>query len=220
MMSPRASTKRGAGSTAAIRSMTSQVNWALLGLVIERPDYKYRLEQRFEGAYRDVISLRSPSHINTAVGELLRRGLVEVVPGSGSAREGSERRQTGPHYRATSAGLQGYREWMLGQTAEVRRQSRLLARQLAVLADEPEVALEIIEHYQRACLEESARAQGALATGAGPAASLSLADRLVAEDNRLAAQSTLAWSNYARSEFKALKQAREHGLAADRGAGR
>lgn len=209
-MAGRAGIKKSAGEVPAIKSMTSQVNWALLGLVIERPDYKYRLEQRFESVYRDVIPLRSPSHINTAVSELLRRGLIEIVPGRRPARSGSERRQPGPHYRTTASGLHGYREWMLGQTSEVRRQSRLLARQLAVLVDEPEVALEIIEHYQEACLEESTRAQSAIGQSALTGSAPDLADRLVAEDNRLAAQSILSWSNYARSEFKALKEAREN----------
>ena len=32
-------------------SMQSPVNWALLGLVIERPSYAYELAQRFERTY-------------------------------------------------------------------------------------------------------------------------------------------------------------------------
>jgi DNA-binding PadR family transcriptional regulator len=189
--------------------MTSQVNWAVLGLLIERPDYKYRLAQRFESSYGDVLSFGSPSHINAAVEALMRRGLIEKMPRRRD-RSGPERREPGPHYRATPEGRQGYRQWMLAQASEVRRQSRLFSRQLAVLAGEPDVALEILEHRQKACLEDVTRAQGAVAEGTLPGSSApGLADRLVAEDDRTAVHSALTWSNYARSEFKALKEARE-----------
>lgn len=194
-----------AGETAAIRSMTSQVNWALLGLLIERPDYRYRLEQRFERAYTDVLSLGGPSHIYTALKELTRRGLIEKVPGRRAATPpDGEGRQTGPRYRATRQGVRAYGEWMLTQTQELRRHSRLFARQLALLADKPDLALTILEHCQRACLNETTRAPAA--AGEGPfGSSRSLADRLVAEDVRLAPQSVLAWINYARMEFRALQ---------------
>ena len=208
-MPGRATNKQSVGNATAIKSMTSQVNWALLGLLIERPDYKYRLVQRFESRYGDVLSFGSPSHINAAMDALMRRGLIEKIPGR-RARSGRDRRETGPNYRATDKGRQGYREWMLGQASEVRRQSRLFSRQLAVLADEPDVALEIIEHHQKACLEDATRAQGAIVEGTLAHSAPDLADRLVAEDDRAAAQSILGWSNYARSEFKALKEAREN----------
>jgi len=41
--------------------MTSEVNWALLGLIIERPSYAYDLGKRFERTYDGVLSLSSTS---------------------------------------------------------------------------------------------------------------------------------------------------------------
>ena len=35
--------------------MRSPVNWALLGLIIERPSYAYNLAQRFERRYGDTL---------------------------------------------------------------------------------------------------------------------------------------------------------------------
>ena len=35
--------------------MQSPVNWALLGLVIERPSYAYELAKRFERTYGSVL---------------------------------------------------------------------------------------------------------------------------------------------------------------------
>src|ERR1700731_241869 len=57
--------------------MQSLVNWALLGLVIERPSYAYELAQRFERTYEGVLSLSSISHVYTALGTLRDRSLVE-----------------------------------------------------------------------------------------------------------------------------------------------
>ena len=39
--------------------MRSIVNWAVLGLVIERPGYAYELAKRFECAYEGALSLSS-----------------------------------------------------------------------------------------------------------------------------------------------------------------
>lgn len=200
----------GPEDAASIRRMTSQVNWALLGLLIERPDYKYRLTQRFESAFGDVLSFGSPSHIHTALSELKRRGLIERVPGRPATRMDTAR-QRGPRYRATPQGLQGFREHMLDQIWEDRRQAWLFARQLALLAGEPEVAIEVLEHRQRACLQETGRARSARAGNPrlddyDDDSSQELADRLVSEDARLAPASTLPWIDYARAEFEALKR--------------
>src|ERR1700684_4706111 len=94
--------------------MHSQVNWALLGLVIERPSYAYELARRFERTYRDVLSLSSKSHVYTALGALQDRALIEEVP---STRTG---RQPRPRYRATARGVQGYAEWIVSQVEEGR----------------------------------------------------------------------------------------------------
>jgi DNA-binding PadR family transcriptional regulator len=188
--------------------MTSQVNWVLLGLLIESPDYGYRLMRRFESAFGDVLSLGSESHIYTALSELKRRGLIEKVPGRRTVRSGADR-QRGPRYRATTDGTDAYRAWLLAQIWEDRRQSQLFARQLAILASDPDVALEILEQRQRACLRETTRTGGAgLREDPYASRARALAERLVAEENRLAMQSALPWIDYARGEFEALRRER------------
>jgi hypothetical protein len=72
----------------------------------------------------------------------------------------------------------------------------------------PEMALAIVERYERACLAEASRVP---LTGAGSAeldGDSGLAARLVAEDNRLGVGAKLAWIAYARREFTALARAR------------
>src|SRR5271168_3961392 len=78
--------------------MRSPVNWALLGLVIERPSYGYELVKRFQREYEDVLPLSSESHVYTALKALERRGLIEETPGKGGGR------QPKPCYHATATG--------------------------------------------------------------------------------------------------------------------
>ena len=60
--------------------MRSPLNWALLGLVIQRPSYGYELVQRFERTYEDALELSSPSQVYTALDALRRRSLIEELP--------------------------------------------------------------------------------------------------------------------------------------------
>jgi DNA-binding PadR family transcriptional regulator len=71
----------GAGSVRehAAAPMRSEVNWALLGLVIERSSYAYELARRFERTYDGVLALSAVSHVYTALETLRSRGLVEYI---------------------------------------------------------------------------------------------------------------------------------------------
>jgi DNA-binding PadR family transcriptional regulator len=185
--------------------MRSPVYWALLGLVIERSGYGYDLLKRFEREYGDLLPISSESHIYTALNVLERGGLIEQVP---AAQAGHNGRQPKPHYRSTPEGVDGYRRWLMRQVRNDRLQASLFMRQLAVFAREPEVALEIIERYRQACLDEAQNASivnGAGSHGADPAG---LAARLAAEESRLAMESRLPWVSFARRQFEALSEAK------------
>jgi DNA-binding PadR family transcriptional regulator len=210
--------------------MQSPVNWALLGLVIERPSYAYELARRFERAYDGALSLSSTSHAYTALGTLRSRGMIEEIAGTRGAR------QPKPRYRATAKGVEDYREWLVSQAHEDRRRQRLLVLQIAALSRRPDAALETVERYERACLEEARRLPAAPPqadrTGAGTAQAmlagapdadraetsrepepesdldLGLTARLLAEENRLALEAKLQWVEYTRRELKALLEPR------------
>jgi len=184
-------------------AMRSPVNWALLGLVIERPSYGYELAQRFERAYEDVLPLSSASHIYAAIEALKGRSMIEEVPET-AAVQASTGRQPKPHYRATAEGVRGYREWLISQIHEDRCRSRLFVRQLAVFAHEPDAALGVIEGYEQACLEEAGKTPISSSDGAPVDANSELIARLLAEENRLAVGVKLSWVEYARREFGAL----------------
>jgi len=181
--------------------MRSLVNWALLGLVIERPSYAYELAQRFERTFGDTLSLSSVSHVYTALGTLKERELVEELPGS---REG---RQPKPHYRATEKGVSEYQQWLTGQIAEDRQRQRLFVLQLGALSRHPQAALEILAHYEQACLEEAR--EGSLPASArdGGERIPDLLSQLIGEESRLTVAAKLAWARYAREALTAPPQA-------------
>jgi DNA-binding PadR family transcriptional regulator len=182
--------------------MHSPVNWALLGLVIERPSYAYELAQRFERTYGEALSLSSVSHVYTALAALRARSLIEELPGTRTGR------QPKPRYRATEHGLLDYGDWLVSQVGEDRRRQRLFVLQIATLTRDPPAALEILTRYEQACLTE-AQASSLPSRGESvPDGPGELAARLAAEESRLALGAKLSWVVYARAELATLAQAR------------
>ena len=182
--------------------MHSQVNWGLLGLVIERPSYAYELARRFERTYEGVLTLSSVSHAYTALAALRERRLIEELPGT---RVG---RQPKPRYRATPKGLEDYCQWLVDQLGEDRRRQRLFVLALATFARVPRAALEILSRYEQACLAEAQHTQIPPQAPGCAAAAPELAARLATEERRLALGAKLAWVEYARRELDALVELR------------
>jgi DNA-binding PadR family transcriptional regulator len=182
--------------------MRSLVNWALLGLVIDRPSYAYELAQRFERTYEDAITLSSVSHVYMALSALRSRDLVEEIAGTRSGR------QPKPHYRATEKGVREYRDWLVEQISEDRQRQRLFVLQLAALSRNPAMALEIIDRFERRYLQEAAGTPLPAGDATAPDGAAQLTTRLVSEQNRLAIGARLSWIEYARQQFKALARGR------------
>lgn len=180
--------------------MHSPVNWALLGLVIERPSYAYELAMRFERTYDGALSLSSVSHVYTALGTLRERALIEELPGE-PGRPRSKRR-----YSATPSGLAEHARWLVGQVAEERRRQRVLVHQLGALARTPARALEVLDDYEQACLAEVAAAPRAGDEECGPG-TMQLVASLVGEEARLSAGAKLEWVQYARTQLRQFADA-------------
>jgi DNA-binding PadR family transcriptional regulator len=183
--------------------MHSPVNWALLGLVIERPSYAYELARRFERTYDGALSLSSVSHVYTALGTLRERGFVEEVPG---APGGAETTRSRRRYRPTASGVAQHANWLIGQVAEERRRQRVLIVQLGALARTPGSAIAALDAYEQACITEMAAAQPAGAND-GPGTT-PLVERLVGEETRLTIAARLRWAQYARTQLQALAPTR------------
>jgi len=178
--------------------MRSPVNWALLGLVIERPSYAYELARRFERTYRDVLSLSSKSHVYTALGALQDRALIEEVP---STRTG---RQPRPRYRATARGVQGYAEWIVSQVDEDRRRQLMVVLQVSVLGTQPKLVLEILDRYEQAWRMTGAEANCAADDVDDDAGCGTFVARVLAEENVLTVGAKLSWLQDVRRDVERL----------------
>jgi DNA-binding PadR family transcriptional regulator len=179
------------------RAMRSSINWALLGLVIERPSYGLELYNRFHRVYADVLPVSGESHVYAALNGLEKRELIETVPNIGVGR------QPKPHYQATPLGVRSYEDWLVDEIDAQRRHQELWVRQLAVLARDPEAALHVLDRYERRYLK------GAGQTGYTPESSVvnsldNLINGLVNEQRRIAVGGMLSWLRYAHARFEAL----------------
>lgn len=180
----------------ADRTMRSSVNWALLGLVIDRSSYGLELAHRFQRLYGDVLPVSGESHIYSALDSLKGRGMIAVIP------EAELVRQPKLHYQATQLGVRSYEEWVVAQVDEERRRQELWVRQLAIFARDPVAALHMIGRFEHQYLK------GAGQTGCSPCDSASdarprVVDELVDEQSRIAVGGMLSWLQYARERFEA-----------------
>ncbi|HXP28456.1 MAG TPA: PadR family transcriptional regulator [Solirubrobacteraceae bacterium] len=180
--------------------MHSPVNWALLGLVIERPSYAYELARRFERVYDGALSLSSVSHIYMALPTLLERGLIEELLGDQQARRSRRR------YQATELGVAEHAQWVVGQVAEEQRRQQVLVTQLGVVARDPQRARDLLDAYEQACLTEIAEVAP---DGERTPGTTGLVTRLLGEQTRLGIGAKLRWAQYARTELSALTQPAE-----------
>ncbi len=189
----------GAGvvGTAQTSPMHSSVNWALLGLIIERPSYAYELARRFERTYDGALALSSVSHVYTALANLRERGFVEEVRGGGPEPRSKRR------YRASQMGEGEHARWLVAQIAEERKRQRILSVQLGALAQDPARAMAVLDGYEQACLAEIAAAPAGGAEEQGPGVTRLVA-RLTGEETRLSIAAKLQWAQYARTQLEGL----------------
>jgi DNA-binding PadR family transcriptional regulator len=178
------------------RAMTSVVNWALLGLVIERPSYGLEFYHRYQRVYGDLHPASGESHIYGALNVLEARGLIATIPGVGATR------QPKPHYQATQSGVQSYEEWLVEQVDLERRRQELWVRQLAVFAHDPKVALRVLGRFERQYLKGAGQV-GDQPAGAVASTRNELIDQLVAEQQRIAAGGMLSFLREAHARFEA-----------------
>jgi DNA-binding PadR family transcriptional regulator len=115
------------GSDPNAVAMRSAVNWAVLGLVIQRQGYGYDLYQRFDRTYGGALALSCEAQVYKALTALKNRGLIEELPASETSED--DRRQPKPRYRATPAAVPAYQDWLIFQVTQDRQRSALFSLQ-------------------------------------------------------------------------------------------
>jgi DNA-binding PadR family transcriptional regulator len=177
--------------------MTSAVNWALLGLVISNPGYGLEFARRFERTYGDVLELSGDSHVYLALTRLQKLGMIERLRGPQAGR------QPKPHYRATALGVRSYLDWMVEQAHAQLRSQELWVRQLAIFAQAPDAAVQVIDRFEGEYLRSAGQVGRRTRFNAGGDGQPSLLEEMVAEQQRIAVGGMLKWLRSARERFEA-----------------
>lgn len=176
--------------------MTSAVNWAVLGLVIERPGYGHQLAMRFKRAYGDALQIAS-SHVYPALDTLARHDYVEKLPSGDTGRQPKHR------YRATPNGVLAYEDSLVEQAGVEGKRQELWVRQLGLFVRDPATARRLLERLELEYLKAAADA-GRPRPVSVVDPRTELIDALVAERHRIAVDGVLKWLRYALARFEAL----------------
>jgi len=177
--------------------MRSSVNWALLGLIIERESYAFELAQRFQARYGNTLPLSSTSHIYTALGVLQERGFIEQIPGTRAGR------QPKPSYRASGRGIEGYADWLVSNVAEDRRRQALFVLGLATLQKNPAWIDEILDRCEGLWREQASNGAPLGLDGLADAFGPELTGPIVTLENELTVDAKLEWLGRARGALRA-----------------
>lgn len=182
------------------RTLQASVNWAVLGLVIEKPSYGYEIGRRFLVRFGDFVPA-SLSNIYTTLDRLVRLGLLEPTHIQAASSSG---RQHKLHYRATSSGARAYRVWLARRLREVDNRSELMLRLLSVCVRGVLALDEVLERYEVECLEEQERLQARPQQSAGLDSELmpDLLSRIVEDERRSMLAAQLEWVRRTRAQLR------------------
>jgi DNA-binding PadR family transcriptional regulator len=211
------SAQRGASgrSWGPERTLQASVNWAVLGLVIEKPSYGYEIGRRFIARFGGFIPA-SLSNIYTTLDRLVRMGLLEPTHVQVTTASG---RQHKLHYRATSEGARAYRAWLARRLRATDQRSELLLRLLSVCLRGVPALDEVLERYEAECVQERARLhERAQRPAADPELMPELLQRMIDDERRSMLAAQFDWVQRMRAELgDHLERQRRRAAAAMQG---
>jgi DNA-binding PadR family transcriptional regulator len=130
----------------------SPVGWLVLALLIEQPSHGYEVSQRYDERFRSFAPLSVP-RIYAALDRLRDAEMIEpvVLDNDRPQRKQHLMRRS---YRATAAGENAYRSWVSERMRDDPQRPQLLARIAASGGLGLDGVLDVIDRYERACIEE------------------------------------------------------------------
>jgi DNA-binding PadR family transcriptional regulator len=130
----------------------SPVAWLVLGLLIERPSHGYELSQRYEERFGSFAAMSVP-RVYAALDRLRDNDMIEAVA-LDTAKPVPKQHMMRRSYRVTPAGVEAYRAWVAERMREDPQRPQLLARIASAGSLGLDGVLDVIDRYERACLEE------------------------------------------------------------------
>jgi DNA-binding PadR family transcriptional regulator len=126
--------------------------WFVLALVIEQPSHGYEILQRYERRFGSLLPMSVP-RIYGALDRLRDAGMIKPItikPAKSTGRQHLMRRS----YQATAAGAKAYRQWVAGRMRDDPQRIQLLGRIASTGLFGIDAVLDVIDRYQRECIEE------------------------------------------------------------------
>lgn len=195
--------------------MRSQVNWTVLGLLLERPSYGYELHQRMARRFPAELLDPHPSHVYAALNVLERRGLIEPMPDADhdeTGRESAHQRQPRVHYRATAEGARAFRSWFAEQMRSDPAHGDFIRRlALAVGTRRGRLMRDLVDAYEDGCAREAQALPMPGADGMPAKSPDVLVQRLTVAARRATLEAHMGWLQYARKEIDAFERGEETG---------
>ena len=188
------------------------MTWAVLGLVLERSSYGYELLHRLERRYGDVLRVSGSWQIYSGLNALEKAGFIEPVdPQQKLEAQRAKSRQPKIEYRATEAGIQAFKRWLVDRMhddpAHVDLLRKLVAGRRVAVVDSVDVVRDLVTHYEELCVTEARVLSHNIPET--PAADLGeLTERLVLEARRAKLDAHFTWLEYANREIDAYERAR------------
>jgi DNA-binding PadR family transcriptional regulator len=189
----------------AVEDQRSSGVWLVLALVIEQPSHGYEISQRYERRFGSFRSMSVP-RVYGALDRLRDAGMIEpiaVKPVKPARKQHLMRRS----YQATDAGARAYRRWVAEEMRDDPQRPLLLARMASVGVLGIDAVLDVIDCYERECIEELR----ALPTHSEPLQSgrsslEELTESLVIDQQRRELRARHDWAVHARDIVEAHKQ--------------
>lgn len=191
--------------------MRSRVNWAVLGLLLERPSYGYELHQRLARRLPAELLDPTPSHVYAALNVLERRGFIEPLlhAEDEETTRDARRRQPKVHYRATAAGASAFRRWLAEQMRSDPEHAEFVQRVALVAGMRVGRMHELVDAYEAACAREAQALQLTGADGMPARSPDALMQRLMIAARRATLDAHMSWLRYARKEIEAYERGGE-----------
>jgi DNA-binding PadR family transcriptional regulator len=171
----------------------------VLALVIERPSYAFELSKRFEQRFGDLLLVGS-SRVYQVIDAMRTSGLIE--PMASDVPDGTER-QPKLHYRATAEGALAYRQRLAEDLQHDPQRGELLLRLLSIVTHDPRALLDLVDRYERVCLDAMAARRSEPARAKSRTARGELLRALIVEQRRLELEARLKWIAFARKRIGA-----------------
>lgn len=184
----------------AQRSLALPAHWLVLALVIERPSYAYELGTRYERHFASFAPT-APNAVYKSLDRLCDHNLVTSAP----EMHAQGRRSIRVVYKATQAGVEAHRHWLLSEIRPRHWREELLARIATGTTLRRGELLTLVDLYEHMTADHSQQIDKPPSTTDEQADSLSaLIRQLVAQEQDAINSAQLAWVEQAKDQIRRL----------------